>query len=68
MGYVTGFGPCYLCTRPFHFNPRNVPSVKGEPICRSCIEAVNQKIRELGKPAFEIHTDAYDPCPEEELP
>lgn len=68
MGYVTGFGPCYLCTRPFSFNPSKVPSFKGEPICRACMEAVNQKRQELGKPAFAISKDAYEPCPEEELP
>jgi hypothetical protein len=68
MGYVIGFGACFLCTRPFSFNPSKVPSVKGKPICRACMASVNQARQKIGQPAFEIPADAYEPCPEEELP
>lgn len=68
MGYVTGFGPCCVCTRPFSFNPVRVPSFKGEPICRTCMERVNREKQAQGLPAFKILEDAYEPCSEEELP
>ena len=36
-GYVTGYGDCIVCARPFTFNPVRVPSItvngEREPIC-----------------------------------
>jgi hypothetical protein len=71
MGYAFAMGPCLLCRRPFTFNPLTVPSfrVNGdrEPICQSCIEAVNRKRVEAGVEPFTIAPDAYEPCDEGEL-
>lgn len=72
MGWVYCTSPCLRCGRIFSYNPHRVPSSsavtgKREPICRSCIDAINVKRRELGFEPFEIPHDAYDAIPEEEF-
>ena len=67
MGYVMGYGPCFSCGNPFSFNPRRVPSFKGEPICRDCIALVNAKRKAAGSPLWPVHDDAYEALPEEAL-
>jgi len=71
MGFAIMMGNCINCGQQFSFNPHKVPSVringKREPVCRQCIEAANPERIKRGLPPFEIHPDAYEPIPEEEL-
>ena len=89
MGWAVAFGLCYVCSRPFAFNPVKVPSVKvcekcwlpvdkcscgvgrlafsRQPICKSCIEQVNEERRKRGRPEFTVPPDAYEPVDEQEL-
>ncbi len=67
-GYVTVYGTCFACRRPFFFNPRSVPSHQGEPICQGCITLVNERRRATGLPLWPVAADAYEPLPEGELP
>ncbi len=60
-GYMTGLAPCFCCHRLFTFNVERVPSYQGEPICESCIERVNAKRREAGRPEWPVFPDSYDP-------
>ncbi len=66
-GYAIAFAPCFVCKRPFGFNPRSVPSYDDQPICENCITVVNARRRELGNPEWPVPADAYEPIPEEEL-
>jgi DNA-directed RNA polymerase subunit RPC12/RpoP len=72
MGFVTGFGYCANCGKPFSFNPKYVPSIRingeKEPVCRYCVERVNPIRKEKGIPEFKIHPEAYQPLDEKELP
>lgn len=61
MGYMMALGLCFVCKRMFSFNPRLVPSYKGEPVCRDCMGTVNRRRQELGHEPFTIHEDAYAP-------
>lgn len=61
-------GACIGCGRLFSFNPNRVPSssaVTGsrEPICRDCMEKINQVRAARNLPPFEILPDAYEPEP-----
>jgi len=73
MGYCIAFSPCLVCGRVFGCNPRAVPSftrdpaVGREPICQSCMTAINAERERRGLPPHPIRPDAYDPIPEEEL-
>lgn len=71
-GYVFCMGACIACGRPFAFNPHRVPSTSAvtgsrEPVCRSCMDWINRKRRELGLEPFQIEADAYEPMAEAEL-
>ena len=71
MGYALMISPCLICGLPFGYNPRYVPSIKGEPVCRDCIERENSdrdKEEEPQRPKLTYHPQAYDPINEEELP
>lgn len=61
MGYYSGIGQCYGCGRMFSFNPEKVPSYQGEPICRDCIERVNEIRKDKGLPLWPILPGAYEP-------
>ena len=61
MTAVFALGPCCCCHSVFSFNPDLVPSFKGDPICRDCIELINRKRAELGNPLWPIPPGAYDP-------
>lgn len=61
MGYMTAMGTCFGCKRLFSFNPRSVPSFKGEPICGTCIAIVNAKRKASGLPLWPVAKDAYEP-------
>jgi hypothetical protein len=67
-GYATLVAPCFVCGRPFTSNPLRVPSYQNNPICKPCIELVNQKRIEAGKEPWPIPEDAYEACREGELP
>jgi len=66
-------GACISCERVFAFNPISVPSwtpeVGGrrEPICRDCMDRINETRVKLGLPPVAILPDAYEPLPEGEL-
>jgi hypothetical protein len=67
VGFYSLVAPCYVCGATFASNPRRVPSYAGEPICRSCLEAVNRRRLELGEPAWIALPGAYEPAEEGEL-
>jgi hypothetical protein len=68
MGFVSVLGDCYVCRKPFTFHPHKVPSTRvngvREPICRECIEMVNEKRKAIGSPLIEVLPGAYDPADE----
>jgi hypothetical protein len=68
MGYTLAYGPCLICRRLFHFNPEHVPSFPDphphgprKPICRHCMEDVNEIRGARRLPPHPIHRDAYEP-------
>ena len=71
MGYAFVFAPCLVCKREFSMNPVRVPSFRWngvkEPICKSCMDVINEARVEKGLEPFSIHPDAYDACDEMEL-
>jgi len=73
MGYVIVQGQCLLCKKLFAFNPKWVPSFRvpehGEkqPVCRECMDEVNEARRNNGVPPFKIHANAYEPADENEI-
>ena len=64
MGFMTCMGFCVVCGTLFEFNAHLVPSVrvKGhrEPLCQTCVEAVNRKRVSLGAEPFRIPPGAYE--------
>lgn len=64
VGYMLMVGRCCACGRMMTFNPYLVPSVKGEPVCRECVEAHNRARRERGLPEFQIPPGAYEAAEE----
>jgi len=60
-GYMIVMGGCFSCGRTFSFNADHVPSYQGEPICETCIVAVNKQRKEGGLPLWPVHPDAYEP-------
>jgi hypothetical protein len=61
MGYMFAVGSCLACKSMMTFNPEKVPSLKGEPICKNCMERANIKRKEMGMEPHFIHPDAYAP-------
>ena len=70
MGYMFIVGSCILCHETFTFNPNKVPSYRAkdtgekEPICRWCMDRVNELRIQKGLKPFTILEGAYDPEPE----
>jgi len=64
MGYMSVVGPCFACRKVFTFSPTKVPSHQGEPVCRDCMDAVNEQRRRMGLPPHPILPGAYEPDPE----
>lgn len=67
MGYMVAIGFCYVCGNLMTFNPHTVPSIRNargvkEPVCKRCVELINQKRREAGLPEFLIPPDVYEPA------
>lgn len=72
MGYVFATSACYGCKNLFSYNPVKVPSIRvngsREPICRSCVEAVNPVRKEKGLEPIVPLPGAYEAAEEGELP
>ena len=71
MGYVMATSPCFGCGGLFSYNPNKVPSIRIEgvrqPVCRACMDRVNEMRRNKGVPEHPISPDAYEPLNEAEL-
>jgi hypothetical protein len=70
--YCYVIGPCISCGTVFCYHPHHVPSTRAftgerEPVCASCMDALNAKAKADGLEPFQVPPDAYEPCPEEEL-
>jgi len=73
MGYVIAQGLCWVCGRPFAFNPMKVPSMRQEdgrkePVCLDCMTKANLTRKKNGMAPLPIAPDAYSPINEEDLP
>lgn len=66
MGYVTFTGVCCCCNKIFSFHPNKVPSFKGEPICKTCVEKINIKRKENKLPPITILPGAYNETHDEQ--
>jgi hypothetical protein len=75
---VIVLGPCFVCRRPFTFNPHRVPSYDPSlddpvqapgrrPICESCIVAVNARRKARGLDEWPVFPDSYEPISSSEL-
>lgn len=67
MSYASLYAPCFVCKRPFFSNPQRVPSYDNQPICRACIERVNEARRARGLPEWPVYPDSYEPIEAEQL-
>ncbi len=72
MGYVFMVSNCWVCGKPFSFNPVSVPSVRDQkgvkqPVCRGCVERANEMRKGKGLKPFSIREDAYSVCDENEI-
>ncbi len=61
MSFVMAMAPFYGCGQVFSFNPRLVPSVNGEPLCRTCMTRINGYRTEQGLPPIRTVAEAYAP-------
>jgi hypothetical protein len=70
VGFVLCMSPCVVCRQAFTYHPHRVPSVtihgEREPICASCIEAVNVRRAANGLPPIVPLPGAYDSMAEGE--
>ena len=72
MGYVFMLGACGSCGQSFTFNPMKVPSFKDakgvkQPVCQSCLTAINKIRKERGLSHAPALSGAYEACPESEI-
>ena len=71
MGYVMVAALCCSCGQLVIFNPNKVPSVRirGEkqPLCKKCVDLVNEKRKLIKMPLFKIDPEAYEPANEDEI-
>jgi len=67
-GVVQALSECYCCGRMFFYNPHRVPSIPvhgvREPICRSCVDAVNPRRVANGLEPIVPLPGAYEPMDE----
>jgi hypothetical protein len=73
MAYMMVVGKCIACHAMITFNADLVPSVRvgpdgrlsatghREPVCRTCVNALNEKRAAVGMPLIPIHKEAYEP-------
>jgi len=59
MGTYTFTGICMGCGKLFSFHPNKVPSLKGQPICKECVDRVNPIRIAKGLPPITYAEDAY---------
>jgi hypothetical protein len=75
MGYYLAHSPCYLCKCLCSYNPHKVPSLRikngkldpageREPVCESCMRAINRDRKLKGLEPFPILPGAYEPADE----
>lgn len=68
MSFVSCVGTCYVCGRMVSFHPNKVPSFKGEPICKACVDnKINPKRIAKGVPPITYDSDAYLGADESEI-
>jgi hypothetical protein len=71
MSYVLCFGYCAACRKMLGFNPMKVPSIriagKREPICKECVDMLNQRLVANDHQPVAILPGAYEACDEFEL-
>lgn len=60
MGYMLATGMCWGCGTLIVFNPRTVPSVDNQPVCRACMDEFNRWRQAAGMDPVLIPLDAYD--------
>lgn len=60
MGYITVTGICLSCKKLFCFHPSKIPSLKGEPICKECVDSANRMRKKMGLPLITYANDAYE--------
>ena len=64
MGYMQAISPCAGCGNTIAYNPLKVPSIRingrREPVCRICMDRVNEHRVAHDLPPIEIAADAYD--------
>lgn len=69
MAWMSVYGPCHVCGRPFTFNADRVPSVlvngEREPVCLDCVERANPQRIANGLAPIVPLPGAYEP---EEVP
>ena len=61
MGYMMLWSPCLICRKVFASNPTHVPSLRGEPVCKDCIDLGNKNRIKAGIKPFPVHPKAYEP-------
>jgi len=71
-GYAFVTSACCACGAWISYHPHKVPSIRvnghREPLCRGCFARWNEIHRlDQGMPALLVDTEAYEPCPVEEL-
>jgi len=67
MSYVSLLGECGNCHNLFSSNPHLVPNIKGQIICKNCIEWANTRREALGIPKFIYDSEAYEVILEEDM-
>ena len=79
MGWAYIIGTCFGCKKPFSFHPHRVPAIRvnsrgeqdpngsREPICQTCVDAVNPMRVKNGLVPIQILPGAYEPCNAQEL-
>lgn len=70
MAYMSVLGECAVCHKAFYYNADKVPSTSvftgtREPVCRSCMDLLNERRKNLGIEPFPILDGAYE---DEEVP
>jgi hypothetical protein len=67
MGYVSCFGTCLRCGKLFGFHPNKVPSIRGEPVCKECVDKANPLRIAKGLKPITYSEDAYSCVDENEV-
>jgi len=67
MGFISCVGSCVACGKMMTFHPNKVPSLKGEPICKDCVDKANVRRLANGLPPITYSSDAYEGADENEI-